>query len=328
MALKPQAAKSAARAVFAQTEETPGGDQPTGGFGNPMTLLLLLVAAGFLWWNMRRRRQFEDRLREQRRADAAAQAEQSAMNVAHIMRAAPSRAEAAAAATEGLASAARMSGATAAPGSGESAQAPTGGQVAELDRARAAAEADRVAAEQAEQAAREAELAESGGRDIVRPADVVAAQARADTAEATGSAASVAELDAAAAAMEGAQVARDDAAVVAEAASNEAGAFRQGVVAGATAAPDTDQDATDALRAGLRDLEREREIPFGAVAGDETTECPEGYPIKGNAQSMIYHEPGQTSYPPTVAEFCFASSEAAEAAGYRRSRARGQRPHD
>ncbi len=319
MALKPLGDKAAARAALAQAETTPG-DQATGGLGNPMTLLLLLIAAGFLWWNMRRRRQFEDRLREQRRAESVAQAEQSALNVAHIMREAPSRAEAAAAATEGLASAARMPAA--------SSVAATIDEAPLLDRSRAAAEADRVAAEQAERAAHEAELAELGGRERIMSAEVAATQARADTAEAARSAETVAGLDAAAAASEGAQVARADAAVVAEASANEADALRQGVVAGATGALAAEQDSVEALRAGLRELENEKAVPLGAVAGNDTAECPQGYPIKGNAQSMIYHEPGQTSYPPTVAEFCFASAEAAEAAGYRRSRAHEQRPHD
>ena len=44
---------------------------------------------------------------------------------------------------------------------------------------------------------------------------------------------------------------------------------------------------------------------------------PEGYPIKGNADSMLYHEPGGRWYEQTVAEVWFATPEAAEAAGFR-----------
>ena len=58
-------------------------------------------------------------------------------------------------------------------------------------------------------------------------------------------------------------------------------------------------------------------VPTGAVPGDGTTACPPDHPIKGNASSMIYHRPGQPSYDRTVAEFCFASEQEAEAAGYR-----------
>ena len=58
------------------------------------------------------------------------------------------------------------------------------------------------------------------------------------------------------------------------------------------------------------------EIPEGAVRGDDTGECPEDYPVKGNATSMLYHSPGSPSYKRTVPEYCFASTEAAEAAGF------------
>jgi ribosomal protein S6 len=58
------------------------------------------------------------------------------------------------------------------------------------------------------------------------------------------------------------------------------------------------------------------DIPEGAVRGDESGECPADYPIKGNASSKLYHSPGSPSYKRTVPEFCFASTEAAEAAGF------------
>jgi hypothetical protein len=70
---------------------------------------------------------------------------------------------------------------------------------------------------------------------------------------------------------------------------------------------------------------RDTTVPAGAVPGDGTVNCPPDYLIKGNRQSHIYHRPGQVSYPSTVAEYCFQSPEAAEAAGYRQSRARAQR---
>lgn len=65
-------------------------------------------------------------------------------------------------------------------------------------------------------------------------------------------------------------------------------------------------------------------LPQGAVPGDGTAVCPPDHPIKGNASSMIYHQVGQASYERTVAEYCFASVEAAEAAGYRPPRGRGE----
>jgi micrococcal nuclease len=50
-------------------------------------------------------------------------------------------------------------------------------------------------------------------------------------------------------------------------------------------------------------------------------DCPEGYAIKGNANSMIYHPPGGQFYDRTRPEDCFATEADAQAAGYRRSRA-------
>jgi large subunit ribosomal protein L4 len=43
---------------------------------------------------------------------------------------------------------------------------------------------------------------------------------------------------------------------------------------------------------------------------------PEGFPVKGNADSNLYHVPGSSFYARTEAEVWFASAEAAEAAGF------------
>jgi hypothetical protein len=59
------------------------------------------------------------------------------------------------------------------------------------------------------------------------------------------------------------------------------------------------------------------DVPAGAVRGDGTNVCPDGYPVKGNASSMIYHAPGRASYDATVPEFCFATEQDAENAGFR-----------
>jgi hypothetical protein len=61
----------------------------------------------------------------------------------------------------------------------------------------------------------------------------------------------------------------------------------------------------------------------GSVAGTGESDCPEGYPIKGNASSQIYHLPGQGSYENTVPEICFATEADAENAGYRASKSPG-----
>jgi len=61
------------------------------------------------------------------------------------------------------------------------------------------------------------------------------------------------------------------------------------------------------------------EAPYGEGSHaplDDPDEAPAGFPIKGNADSMLYHVPGSSHYSQTVAEVWFASEEAAEAAGF------------
>lgn len=68
--------------------------------------------------------------------------------------------------------------------------------------------------------------------------------------------------------------------------------------------------------------------PGGSVRGDETGSCPADFPIKGNNSSKVYHVPGIPSHQGTKAEWCFATEEQAQAAGYRppgqRNRGGGQ----
>jgi large subunit ribosomal protein L22 len=58
--------------------------------------------------------------------------------------------------------------------------------------------------------------------------------------------------------------------------------------------------------------------PYGPGSADplEDGSAPEGYDIKGNADSMLYHLPGSRYYNATKAEVYFASVEAAEEAGF------------
>ena len=46
-------------------------------------------------------------------------------------------------------------------------------------------------------------------------------------------------------------------------------------------------------------------------------ECPEGFPIKANDKSGIYHVPGGRFYARTIPERCYARSQDAAADGYR-----------
>ena len=58
------------------------------------------------------------------------------------------------------------------------------------------------------------------------------------------------------------------------------------------------------------------ELPEGAVAATEDGSAPEGYTVKGNADSGKYHVEGSQWYDQTIAEFWFKDAEAAEAAGF------------
>jgi large subunit ribosomal protein L17 len=58
------------------------------------------------------------------------------------------------------------------------------------------------------------------------------------------------------------------------------------------------------------------ELPAGAVAPNPDGSAPEGYTVKGNANSGKYHVEGSQWYDQTEAEFWFADAEAAEAAGF------------
>ena len=49
--------------------------------------------------------------------------------------------------------------------------------------------------------------------------------------------------------------------------------------------------------------------------------CPDGYPIKANDNSGIYHVPGGRFYDRTVPERCYADPAAAESDGYRAAKA-------
>jgi hypothetical protein len=49
--------------------------------------------------------------------------------------------------------------------------------------------------------------------------------------------------------------------------------------------------------------------------------CPEGFPIKANDNSGIFHVPGGRFYERTIPERCYADAADAEADGYRRAKA-------
>jgi small subunit ribosomal protein S16 len=60
------------------------------------------------------------------------------------------------------------------------------------------------------------------------------------------------------------------------------------------------------------------EAPYGAGSARTSADgsAPEGYPIKGNDSSKLYHAPGTRYYDSTIAEIWFATPEDAERAGF------------
>jgi large subunit ribosomal protein L22 len=76
--------------------------------------------------------------------------------------------------------------------------------------------------------------------------------------------------------------------------------------------------AHDDAPATLVDTSAVADAPYGegshAPLPDDA--MPEGFEIKGNADSMKYHLPGTRYYAATIAEVWFATAEAAEAAGF------------
>jgi large subunit ribosomal protein L4 len=60
-------------------------------------------------------------------------------------------------------------------------------------------------------------------------------------------------------------------------------------------------------------------LPKGAKAPLKSGGAPKGYPVKGNADSGLYHEPDTQWYDATEAEFYFKTAEDAEAAGLSRA---------
>jgi small subunit ribosomal protein S2 len=68
--------------------------------------------------------------------------------------------------------------------------------------------------------------------------------------------------------------------------------------------------ATEAPAAEVAD------VPAGSHAPLEDGSQPEGFPIKGNAQSQKFHQAGGRWYDQTVAELWFDTPESAEAAGF------------
>lgn len=78
------------------------------------------------------------------------------------------------------------------------------------------------------------------------------------------------------------------------------------------------EETTEAAPAAFAAVPEEGAKDFGpdSAAPLEDGSAPEGFEIKGNADSMKFHQPGGQWYDATIAEVWFRTPEAAEAAGF------------
>ncbi len=95
--------------------------------------------------------------------------------------------------------------------------------------------------------------------------------------------------------------------------ADEAAAAAAAVATSEAVSADVDSDADGEANAT-------DESPYGdgsrALIDGDPDNMPEGFEIKGNASSKLYHVPGSSFYNRTKAEVWFATPEAAEAAGF------------
>ncbi len=87
-----------------------------------------------------------------------------------------------------------------------------------------------------------------------------------------------------------------------------------------TADPESEAKSTTIDSDDDGEVNAEDSSPYGdgshALIDDDPGKMPEGFEIKGNASSKLYHIPGSSFYNRTKAEVWFASTDAAEAAGF------------
>ncbi len=84
------------------------------------------------------------------------------------------------------------------------------------------------------------------------------------------------------------------------------------------AVEETAPEAADSDNDGESDATDESPHGDGSRLATDDDAMPEGFEIKGNASSKLYHVPGSSFYDRTKAEVWFATEEAAEAAGFQK----------
>jgi large subunit ribosomal protein L17 len=83
-------------------------------------------------------------------------------------------------------------------------------------------------------------------------------------------------------------------------------------------APKAEASTEEAPAAVVEESTSTDEAPYGEGSHAALADGgePEGFPVKGNDSSKLYHLPGTSHYDRTVAEVWFADADAAEAAGF------------
>jgi len=79
-----------------------------------------------------------------------------------------------------------------------------------------------------------------------------------------------------------------------------------------------DVEAEESLDSEASEVDEQAPYGEGSHAALDNGSMPDGYPIKGNENSKLYHVPDSPFYDRTDAEVWFADTEAAEAAGFER----------
>ena len=98
--------------------------------------------------------------------------------------------------------------------------------------------------------------------------------------------------------------------------------------AAAEEAPAEETTEAEATETEVPTVAADEDVTDGNVSGkysgshapmENVDEAPEGFPVKGNENSMKFHEPDGQWYGQTIAEVWFDSVESAEAAGFTRA---------
>jgi large subunit ribosomal protein L17 len=95
-------------------------------------------------------------------------------------------------------------------------------------------------------------------------------------------------------------------------------AASQSAATPATEAPAAAAPAEATAPAEVEESSSTEDAPYGEGSHAPLADGgqPDGFPVKGNDDSKLYHLPGTSHYDRTVAEVWFASADAAEAAGF------------